>query len=251
MPSRNVIPAGFPGKIGLRRRLGAAHRKVPARRSAENQIFPRAIIALLALLPFCAIASADQIPFGYLSYDVILPGMTAEFDITNQTGPNSTPFPDPTWPVATPVSFTITSLTVDFNDGSSAVFGPAYFTLGSDGLSWFGSSLDISGSNAQPTDATLVGTFNASTITLNDGTLWTISPLSFANAAGTGDPEMTDPSGPCSTGITPGCLQDGDLAVIYARAQQTAVPEPATWTLLATGILLAMMFRKRTLRKIR
>jgi PEP-CTERM motif len=62
---------------------------------------------------------------------------------------------------------------------------------------------------------------------------------------------MTDPSGTCSTGITPGCLQDGDLAVIYARAQQTAVPEPATWTLLATGILLAMMFRKRTLRKIR
>jgi len=222
----------------------AASLNVPARGPAVKRMFLRALLGPLALASFCAVASADMIPLGYLSYDVTVPGTTAEFDITNQTGPNSTLLPDSTWPVATPVPFTITSLTVDFNNGSSMVFGPASFTLGADGLSWFGSSLDISGTNPQPTDATLVGTFDGSTITLNDGTFWTESPLSFATSTGAGDPEIADPSGPCSTGIALGCLQDGDLAVIYATATAPApVPEPATWTLLA-GVLLSMTLGK-------
>jgi hypothetical protein len=236
------MPAGFPDRSDFRGLLSRRDEMNPLG-SGVKRIVPRAVLGPLALLYFCAVASANQIPFGYLSYDVTVPGTTAKFDITNQTGPNSTPFPDPTWPVATPVSLTITSLTVDFNNGSSTVFGPSYFTLGADGLSFFGSSLDVSGSNPQPTEAILVGTFDASTITLNDGTFWTISPLSFANSTGSGNPEIVDPSGPCSTGVTPGCLQDGDLAVIYAKAQQT-VPAPPLGSGLS-GLALALFLLTR------
>lgn len=123
----------------------------------------------IALLACPAMASADMIPPGYLSYDQTAPGLSAQFDITNQTRPNSTAFPDTTWPVATPVSFAITSLIVDFNDGSMTMFGSSYFTVGPDGLSLFGNSLDISGSNPQPTAAILAGAINCSTFTLSQG----------------------------------------------------------------------------------
>ncbi len=198
----------------------------------------------IALLLGCsAIASADLIPLGYLSYDVTVPGVSAQFYITNQTGPNSTPFPDQTWPVATPVSFTIANLTVDFNDGSTMVFGPSYFTLGPDGLSLFGDSLDIGGSNPQPTEAILDGSINGSTFTLNDGSMWAVSPPSaLVDSTGAGNPIIVDPSGSCSTGTPTGCLQDGDLAVIYAAAQQ--VPEPPSWTLLLAGGLAFLTLRK-------
>lgn len=197
----------------------------------------------IALLACSRIASADLIPFGYLSYDVTVPGLSATFDITNQTGPNSTPFPDTTWPVVTAVSFRISSLTVDFNDGSTTVFGPSYFTLGPDGLSLFGSSLDISGSNPQPTEAVLAGTISNSQITLNDGSIWAVAPpFALANSTGAGNPVIVDPAGICSSGPSTGCLQDGDLAVIYVAAQP--VPEPATWMLLLTGILVFLAIRK-------
>jgi hypothetical protein len=148
MGSKSAMLAGFPSNIGLRGPHWVTSRNAPAQRLAVKQIFLLAILGPLALAFFCATASADQTPFGYLSYDVTVPGMTAAFDITYQTGPNSKPFPDPTWPVATPLP--ITSLTVDFNSGSSTVFGPAYFTLVAGGLSWFGNSLDISGGNPEP-----------------------------------------------------------------------------------------------------
>jgi hypothetical protein len=196
----------------------------------------------IALLACSAIASADLIPLGYLSYDETVPGLSAQFDITNQTGSNFTLFPDTTWPVATPVSLTVTSLTVDFNDGSNTVFGPSYFTLGPDGLSLFGNSLDITGSNPQPTEALLEGSINRSAITLNDGSMWAVTPLALANSAGTGNPVIVDPTGPCSTGPATGCLLDGDLAVIYVAVQP--VPEPATWMLLLTGIIVSLAIRK-------
>lgn len=197
----------------------------------------------IAILACSAIASADLIPFGYLSYDVTASGLSAAFDITNQTGPNSTAFPDSTWPVTTPVSFTITSLTVDFNDGSATMFGPSYFTLGPDGLSLFGNALDISGSNPQPTEAILEGTINGSPITLNDGSIWAVAPpFALVNSARTGNPVIVDPIGLCNSGPATGCLQDGDLAVIYAAAQP--VPEPTTWVLVLAGSFVSVIIRK-------
>jgi hypothetical protein len=206
----------------------------------------------LALLVCSLIASADLIPVGYLSYNVTVPGALAEFDIANQTGPNSTTFPDTTWPVATAVPFKISSLTVDFRDGSSTMFGPSYFTLGPDGLSLDGSSIDISGSNPQPTEAVLAGTFTNSNFALNDAFLVgvVVPPGALANSTGTGNPAIVHPAGSCSSGPSTGCLQDGDLAVIYVAAKvgppvpEPASWEPAIWILLLTGTLVSRAIRK-------
>lgn len=204
-------------------------------------------IALLACSP---LASAALIPLGYLSYDVTVPGLSSQFDITNQTGANSTPFPDSTWPVANPVSFAITSLTVDFSDGSTTVFGPSYFTLEPDGLSLFGNSLDISGSNPQPTEAILSGTIDNSTLRLNDGSKWTVtSPPTLVNLTGSGNPVLMDSTGICGSGPSLGCLQDGDLDIISVAAQPVPVPEPALSPWLALMCCLLCLTIRRSQRK--
>jgi hypothetical protein len=193
------------------------------------RLFRGAVVALA--LP--SIASADLTALGYLSYSVTVPGRSAEFDITNQTGANSTPFPDITWPAITPVPFTITSLLVDFNDGSSTTYGSSYFTLGPDGLSLFGNTLDISGSNPQPTMAFLTGTIPGSLIHLNIGGLWApIPPAVLVDSAG-GTPALANSGGGCSNGGT-GCLQDGDLTVLYAATQ--SAPEPSFGALLLVAL---------------
>jgi hypothetical protein len=74
-------------------------------------------------------------PIGFIQWSVNIPGTAGEFDISNQTGVNSSIFPDTTWPVSTPVSLSGLSLTVHFADATTSVFGPSYFTLEADGLS--------------------------------------------------------------------------------------------------------------------
>src|SRR5689334_9669395 len=199
-----------------------------------NPRLRRVLLLAVGLGLFSLCASADLIPVGALIYSVTVPGSTAEFDIANQTGPNGSIFPDTTFPIASSEHLTITSLTVDFTDGSTKIFGPAYFTLAGDGLSFNGASLDIGGTNPQPVDATLAGTFNDQLITLNDGSSAMLSPpFAFLNDAGTGSPMISD---------TP--LADGDLAVIFAR---TTVPEPATWLLLGSVLLGLLVLRHRRL----
>ena len=196
-----------------------------------HQRLTRLLLLLAALAMISLSASADLIPVGFLSYDVTS-GSTAQFDIANETGPNASTFPDTTFPITTSEHLTITSLTVDFSDGSKTVFGPSYFTLIGDGLSFDGKTIAIGGTTPQPIDATLVGTFNDHSITLNDGSSATIaSPFAFLNAAGTGSPEVAD---------TPK-LVDGDFAVIYASTTSggpppPTVPEPGSFLLLATGL---------------
>lgn len=169
-------------------------------------------------------AQATDVPIGYVSYDVTGTNV-AEFDITNMTGPNASTYPDMTFPVVTPVSLTDLTLTVDFADGGTEVFGPSYFTLDSDGLSFSGAQLSTLSS--EPTGlygadaATLTGLFSTQSFTLNDGSAVPV----LVNFTAT----ISDPAG----------LSDGDLAVINA----TVTPEPATWIMLATGLLLILGWR--------
>jgi hypothetical protein len=190
------------------------------------------VFLLLAVLGFMsAAASATDIPIGFISYDVVAPGNDARFDIVNETGPNSSPFPDPTFPVVTPESLTGLSLHVDFSDGSSSTFGSSYFTLAADGLSFNGGTIPIGGANPKPIDATLTGTFAVTTLTLNDGSVVTIDPTFTAFFS-------DSPT-----------LVDGDFAIINATTTgAVATPESSSLSMLIIGMLgLLLLYERRRL----
>jgi hypothetical protein len=181
---------------------------------------PAAVLAV-ASLSIAAHANpipvGTPIPVGYVSYDVTGADV-AQFDIVNFTGPNASTPPDTTFPITTSLGLSDLSLTVNYAGGVSEVFGPSYFTLDADGLSFDGEQLStLSG---PPTglfgavDAVLSGVFDTSFVTLNDGTQVYVGTNFSAM--------ITDSAG---------LLSDGDLAIINA----TTVPEPATWTMIGIG----------------
>ena len=165
-----------------------------------------------AIVSFCVCASATSIPLGYVAWDVTSPGVSGEFDVVNQTGPNSSG--DSTWPVISLVQFSSLSLTVLFTDGTSQVLGPSYFSLNPDGESFDGSQISIGAGDPLPVMATLTGTINPTSITLFDGSTATVG--STFNVSFSDSPN----------------LQDGDLAIIYAQT-----PEPATWIPIGAGLM--------------
>ena len=189
--------------------------------------FTRALL-LVALISLMAVAaSADSIAVGIFSFDVT--GLnTLQFDITNQTGPNSSPFPDTTFPVSSSVFLSSLSLTVNFANGTTQTFGSSYFTLGPDGLSFSGNPLSTL--NAI-TSATLTGKFSTTTFNLNNGTSVTVLQGFTVT--------ITDPSG--------GPLQDGDFGIIFASTGKGTTPEPETWTLMGTGLASLLAFKRKYL----
>jgi hypothetical protein len=185
--------------------------------------FRRSWILLASAGLLSALASADQIPIGYVSWNVTS-RTTGEFDILNQTGPNSSD--DPTWPVATTISLESLSLTVDFSNSKTEVFGPAYFSLGLDGISLDGATIPTGLFNTKPIDATLTGTFSPTVLTLFDDSTESISPafsVTIESSAGTGEP-----------------LLDGNLAIIEA----TTIPEPRSLLLVLMCLSVLAIFAK-------
>ena len=134
----------------------------------------------------------------------------------------------------TPVHLSNLHLHLDFTGGGTADFGPSYFTLGLDGLSWDGSPIPIGGNNPLPTLAVLTGTFSPTTI----------------NVSGIGTQTI---EGAFSATISPGSgstLSDGDLAIINATPGTGGggggtVPEPSTWLLVSAGLFAAAVFHRR------
>ena len=179
---------------------------------------------------FTPFLAASDIPAGYVSYDVT--GLNvAQFDIVNATGPNSSTFPDPTFPIVTSVSLSSLSLVVDYASGGPLTFGSSYFTLASDGLSFNGNPLSTlngpgSGGLFGALSATLTGVFDTTALTLNDGSTVTVNPGFSATISGSG---------------AGGLLQDADNAVLFATPAggppPPVVPEPSTWVLVGTGLL--------------
>jgi len=168
----------------------------------------RVLFVFLAVSLFTAAASANTIPVGFVSYDATDPTSgLAQFDITNQTGPNSSVFPDTTWPVTNSTNLSSLSLTVNFVSGPPQTFGSSFI------------GPDVSGAVAS---AVMTGTFSTTTFSLNNGSSVTVLPGFSAT--------ITDPTG---------TLQDQDFAIIDAKT--TTVPEPGSWILLGivlgTGVL--------------
>ena len=155
-----------------------------------------------------------------------IPGSFGEFDIVNETGPNSSL---PTWPVSTEVQFSTLSLTVNFSDGSTQVFGPSYFTLNIDGESLDGTSIAIGGVSPQPVMATLTGDLTPTTITVN-GTPTTVA-AAFDTATITDLP----------------VLVDGDFAIINAETGVVPppIPEPNMTLTFLVGSFMALIFARR------
>jgi len=157
-----------------------------ARSRSRSRGLAAQILALLsacliaaALLP--SVAHADPVPLGYFVWDVTDPGVSGQFDIVNETGPNASG--DSTWPVDTAVSFANLALTVHYTDGSSSSFGSSYFTLGADVLSFDGTPIAIGGTSALPTDATLTGLFGVTDVALFDAQAISVMPSFSASIA--------------------------------------------------------------------
>jgi hypothetical protein len=189
--------------------------------------FTRALLFVAVIGLLAGAASADSIPVGIFSFDVT--GLnTLQFDITNQTGPNSSPFPDTTFPVTSSVFLSSLSMTVNFANGTTQTFGSSYFTLGPDGLSFSGNPLSTL--NAI-TSATLTGKFSTTTFNLNNGTSVTVLQGFTVT--------ITDSTG--------GPLQDGDFGIINATTGTSTTPEPETWTLMGTGLASLLAFKRKYL----
>ena len=188
---------------------------------------------ILAVCALAAAANSATVPAGTVNFNLTgLPG-TATVDIFNQTGPNSTAFPDTTWPVSTSISLSSLGLTLNFVGGTSQVFGPSYFTLAGDGLSFNGATISIS---TAVNSAVLSGSFNPTTWTLNDGSTFTASPHFTAT--------IND---------TSGTLADGDFALIVGTSGNPVVPEPGTWLMVGAGLaglLLIRFARQRTIQRV-
>ncbi len=184
----------------------------------------RLLVLSLALGLFSAVAYAGDVPVGFVSYDFIGGGL-AEFDITNQTGPNSSTYPDETWPVSNSINLGSLSMIVYFANGTQYTYGAGYWSLEPDGLSWAGPQLST---GLLITSAVLTGTFNPTTFDLNDGSQFNANPDFTAT--------LTDPSG--------GNLQDGDFAIIYATPAGGSTPEPGTLVLVGTGALGLLRLRR-------
>src|ERR1039458_2077963 len=183
-----------------------------------QQVFHR-VLFFFALAALCATsAAAGTVNVGDISWDVNFPGNAGQFDIVNLTGPNVA---GPTFPITTELSLSNLTLVVDFVGGGTATFlpGSGYFSLAPDGESFNGTAIPIGGTNPEPIDATLTGTFSPTSI-LDPGADSILPTFSvfFSDSPN---------------------LVDGDLGVIFATegTAGSSTPEPGTWMLLAMGLV--------------
>lgn len=199
-----------------------------------HRFLPHSILLLLALAAFSVTASANQIAVGLLSLDATT-GSSGEFDITNGTGTNSfAPF----FPVTTSLTFSVTSLTLNFTSGPAVVLTGSNFTSDGSG-GWLGLNSFNLVSNPI-TSAVLVGTISPTTgISVSGSGTENIS-ADFEDGSGHSSVSLTDASGNLAT---------GDSAVIYAgpAGATTTTPEPQTDLLFAAGLacILGLLLRRR------
>lgn len=203
-----------------------------------QRILTRLMLALFAVGLLSAVAHADNIGVGDLSYDQIS-ASDNQFDITNLTGSNSLA---PEFPISTQLTITVTQVFVQLSGGGSIVLPGGDFTV-------VDSQGDVDCTNAACnlfgdliTSATLTGT---------------LSPTTGLAGLPAGDSGI---SSTFSTTITPdpvnctgGTLDAGcDSAFIYATGVSTSgggggtttAPEPGTWGLMILGFVGLLIARK-------
>ncbi len=179
-----------------------------------------ALFLLPLALTVASGAFASTINVGFVALDPAssVPG-TEEFDITNDTGANSSP---PGFPVTTAVSLLNLALTVTLSDSSVHTFTD--FILAADNLSYVGADLFVVGATPSIASASLTGTFSTTTWTLSNGSSVTVLP-NF-------NVLLTDPG-------------EGDFALITASTVASAVPEPGMAAMLTASLGALVLFRRK------
>jgi hypothetical protein len=188
-------------------------------------------VLLLGIACCGRIAFAGSYGIASLSYDSIS-ASDNEFDITNLTGTNS--FPCCGFPITTLLSFTVTSLVVDFSSGPALILPGSDFTVVDSGgdEDCTPGACNLFGDNI--TSATLTGT---------------ISPTTSVSGLTAPDTGLLTAF---STTITPGCgsstlVAGCDAAIINAIGTSgvSGVPEPGALSLVGIGVLVIGIMRLR------
>ncbi len=207
------------------------------------QPFSRVLILSVVISCCAAIASANVIPVGLLTFDAGTPYALAAFDITNLTGADAFP---PDFPITTQLTITVTSLVADLQGGGTLTINGGDFSV-----------VDPQGD----LNCTVVGdagsggcdfsAYNLVSATLS-GTLSPVTGLTGLPAGATGIADSftatiapnagCGPGGSTATTLTAAC----DVAVINATTVPQTVPEPSSLTLLGiamVGLLASYKFR--------
>jgi hypothetical protein len=193
------------------------------------------VVLLSAMACFCTLASADTVAVGLLSYDAISP-IQDQFDITNLTGLAALP---PDEPITTPLTFTVSSLVVNFTSGPSLTIPGFDFTI-----------VDTDGD----VNCTVLSTCNLSGDSITSAILTgTLSPTTGLKGL---PPGATGIEAGFTTTITPnpvvctgGTLEAGcDAATIFATTTTHVIPEPGTVALVGIGMVGLLLIGCRRLR---
>jgi hypothetical protein len=185
---------------------------------------PQLLFLQFVMACLCAIASADQIAVGVLSYDGIAASQD-QFDITDLTGLAAFP---PDEPITTMLTFTVSSLVVNFTSVPSLTLPGSDFTI-----------VDTDGDlDCTATACNLFG--DSITSAILAGTLSPTTGLSGLPSGDTGiEADFTTTITPDSVNCSGGTLEAGcDAAIIYATGKSgVVVPEPAAWALVGAGMI--------------
>jgi hypothetical protein len=199
-----------------------------------QRFLTRLLLALFALGLMSAVAHADNIAVGDLSYDAISASQS-QFDITNLTGTDSFP---PDFPITTPLTITVTQVVATLSTGGTVTLPGSDFTV-----------VDSEGD----VDCTAAACNLFSDLITSAVLTGTLSPTTGLAGLPAGDSGIESAF---TTTITPSCgttdLSAGcDTAIIYATGISTSgggggstAPEPGTWGLMLVGFVGLLVARK-------